>query len=286
MLGTSDDLNTITSELFGHERGSFSGAVGKRIGLVEYAHKGTLVLDEVLNLPPQAQKLLLDFTQFGKNRPLRYDKPEPKSAQNRLLAATNGDLDLAMKTGRFREDLYHRLAAIVLDLPPLRERREDIPALAERALLTADPGRTWSLSVPLRRMLLSSELPWAGNIRQLERVILRARERALHRNPDSLLLEPDHVEPRDLDRKSHDLSGTAPSQPSPPGSSQPMSTRWEKLQSDHERVEAEQAQLLREALVQANGVVAHAARELGIARTTLASRIESLGIRPNRRGDA
>jgi len=135
-------------------------------------------------------------------------------------------------------------------------------------------------------MLLSTGLPWAGNIRQLERVILRARERALFRSPESLLLEPEHVEPRDLDRKSHDLGGAAASQPPSAASNQPMSVRWEKLQSDHERVQSEEEQLLRDALVQANGVVAHAARELGIARTTLASRIESLGIRPSKRGDA
>src|SRR5262249_32904813 len=78
MLGGSDDLNTITSELFGHERGAFSGAASKRVGLVEFADKGTLILDEVLNMPPQAQRLLLDFTQFGTYRPLGYDRPEPK----------------------------------------------------------------------------------------------------------------------------------------------------------------------------------------------------------------
>src|SRR5262249_14550508 len=160
--------------------------------LVEYANKGTLVLDEVLNLPAHAQKLLLDFTQFGKYRPLGYDRPEPKTAKIRLLAVTNGDLDLAMRTGRFREDLYHRLAAVVLDLPPLRERREDIPALAERALRSVDPGRSWSLSVPLRRLLLSASLPWTGNVRQLERVILRARERALLRSAEANMLEPQH----------------------------------------------------------------------------------------------
>jgi len=80
-LGGSDDLNTITSELFGHERGSFSGATGRRVGLVEFANGGTLILDELLNLPPHAQKLLLDFTQFGTYRPLGYDRAEPKRAR-------------------------------------------------------------------------------------------------------------------------------------------------------------------------------------------------------------
>jgi len=288
VLGMSDDLNTITSELFGHERGAFSGATGKRIGLVEYAHKGTLILDEVLNLPATAQKLLLDFTQFGKYRPLGYDRPDPKSANIRIIAATNGDLDVAMQTGRFREDLYHRLAAVVLHLPPLRERQQDIPTLAERALRIADPGRTWNLTVPLRQLLLTPTLPWSGNVRQLERVILRARERALLRNPDATTLEPYHVEARDLDRKALDVpSGSAgQTAESPAGPDVSISAKWEKVQSDQARLKADEEQLLREALRRNNGVIAHAARELGVARTTLAGRAESLGIRTVRRGES
>src|SRR5205823_3407775 len=82
--GESDDLNTITSELFGHERGAFSGAASKRVGLVEFADGGTLILDEILNLAPHAQKLLLDFTQFGTYRPLGYDRPAPKQSRVRI----------------------------------------------------------------------------------------------------------------------------------------------------------------------------------------------------------
>ena len=105
VLGSSDDLNTITSELFGHEKGAYSGAASKRIGLVEFAHGGTLILDEVLNLPLHAQQLLLDFTQFGTYRPLGYDGAKPKRADVRLVAATNGDLAAAIRERRFREDL-------------------------------------------------------------------------------------------------------------------------------------------------------------------------------------
>ncbi|MCA9615293.1 MAG: sigma 54-interacting transcriptional regulator, partial [Myxococcales bacterium] len=123
MLGASDDLNTITSELFGHERGAFTGAVTRRRGLVEHADGGTLVLDELLNLPLHAQRLLLDFTQFGTFRPLGHPGPEPKRAKVRLIAATNGDLERALAEGTLREDLYYRLAGAVLRVPPLRERR-------------------------------------------------------------------------------------------------------------------------------------------------------------------
>jgi transcriptional regulator with GAF, ATPase, and Fis domain len=168
VLGGSDDLNTITSELFGHERGAFSGAGNKRIGLVEYAHGGTLVLDEVLNLPMHAQKLLLDFTQFGTYRPLGYDRPEPKRAAVRLIAATNGDMRAAVREGRFREDLYYRLAGVTIRLPPLRERRMDIPGLAEGALRRADPSRAWTLSLDLRRQLAVADYDWPGNLRELE----------------------------------------------------------------------------------------------------------------------
>jgi transcriptional regulator with GAF, ATPase, and Fis domain len=283
-LGGSDDLNTITSELFGHERGSYSGATAKRVGLVEFANGGTLILDELLNLPPHAQKLLLDFTQFGTYRPLGYDKPEPKKARVRIVGATNGDLRAAIRDGRFREDLYHRLAGVVLDLPPLRQRREDVPALAESTLLRADPKRRWSLSVETRRLLLSPSLEWSGNIRQLERVVLRARERALQRDPEATELLPGHFEARDLD-------GVSPTEAASPSSQArrateqavadetPSAAAWQRLQAGRSRIDEAEVAMVRRALADANGVVAQAARTLGVARTTLSSRLDILGLR-------
>ncbi|HVV84723.1 MAG TPA: sigma 54-interacting transcriptional regulator, partial [Kofleriaceae bacterium] len=184
-LGSSDDLNTITSELFGHERGAFSGALGRRTGLVEFADGGTLILDEVLNLPAHAQQLLLDFTQFGQFRPLGWPKPEPKTSRVRLIAATNGDLPAAIAAGRFRDDLYHRLAMVTVTLPPLRARRDDLPALAESLLRRADRARAWRLDLDARRALLSPRLAWPGNLRRLEAVVQRARLRALARDPSA-----------------------------------------------------------------------------------------------------
>jgi transcriptional regulator with GAF, ATPase, and Fis domain len=279
MLGTSDDLNTITSELFGHERGAFSGATSKRMGLAEFANGGTLIFDEILNLPPLAQQLLLDFTQFGTYRPLGHDRAEPKRAKVRIIAATNGDLPAAIRERRFREDLYYRLAALTIELPPLRQRREDIPAMAESTLRRVDPGRPWTLSVPLRRLLVSPALEWTGNVRQLERAIERARERAIARDPEATVLTPEHLEARDVDHVS--LAAAAKDGSVPPVET--LGATWQRLQAERAKLDEREQIVLREALTKSGGVVAQAARELGIARTTLSSRIDAVGIRVARR---
>jgi transcriptional regulator with GAF, ATPase, and Fis domain len=276
VLGSSDDLNTITSELFGHERGSYSGATSKRVGLVEYANGGTLILDEILNLPPHAQQILLDFSQFGTYRPLGYEGAEPKRARVRIVAATNGDMRAAIKERRFREDLYYRLAGVTIELLPLRARREDVPSLAEATLRRVDPARTWTLSLALRRLLVSPDIGWSGNVRQLEHAIERARERALMRDGEATELVPEHFTPRDIDGAPIDRLGT-PS--TPPGAPQPLGTRWQRVHADRATLEELEKDVLRQALAEADGVVAHAARALGVARTTLASRLEALGIR-------
>jgi transcriptional regulator with GAF, ATPase, and Fis domain len=277
VLGGSDDLNTITSELFGHERGAFSGASSKRVGLVEFADGGTLILDELLNLPPRAQQLLLDFTQFGTYRPLGFERAEPKRARVRIVAATNGDLQAAIRERRFREDLYYRLAAVTIELPPLRQRRGDIPSLAESTLRRVDAGRAWSLSISLRKLLVSPELEWSGNVRQLERAVERARERAVLRDPEASLLTPEHFEARDL--------GQARGQPVVSASVDepvPLGVAWQRLQGVRAQVDQREEAILRQALAEAGGIVAQAARELGIARTTLSHRIEALGVRAPR----
>jgi len=272
VLGASDDLNTITSELFGHERGAFSGAVNKRMGLAEFADGGTLILDEILNLPPHAQQLLLDFTQFGTYRPLGYNRAEPRRAKVRLIAATNGDLEEAIRERRLRQDLYFRLAALTIELPPLRARREDIPALAESTLRHLDPACRWSLSAELRDRLVSPALDWPGNVRQLERTVERARERAVARDPGATVLTPEHVELRDAVHASPDASG-------PRLAMETLATTWQKLQAERAQLDTLEQGILRHALARCGGVVAHAARELGIARTTLSSRIEALRMR-------
>jgi transcriptional regulator with GAF, ATPase, and Fis domain len=268
MLGASDDLDKIASELFGHERGAFTGASARRVGLVEYAAGGTLVLDELLNLPPPAQRLLLDFVQFGTFRPLGYERQEPKRADVRIVAATNGDVHGAIRDGRLREDLYHRLAHFEIELPPLRARREDVPLIADKLLARTE--RPLALSLDVRRMLVSPALDWSGNVRQLERAVLRARDRAFARDRGAERLLVEHFEARDL--------GASSSQPALSGGGA-IASRWQRLQAERSRIDESEKELLREALDAANGVVSRMARDLGIARTTLASRLGALGIR-------
>jgi DNA-binding NtrC family response regulator len=287
-LGSSDDLNTITSELFGHERGAFSGALQKRIGLVEYADGGTLIFDEILNLPPPAQQLLLDFTQFGTYRPLGHASREPKRAKVRIVAATNGDLARAVAEGRFREDLYFRLAGLTLTLPALADRPEDVPAIAESMLVSFDPTRPLRLSLAARRLLASDKLPWPGNVRQLAQVMRRARERA--QAAGATVIAPEHLRPRDL--------GVAEVVVPPPregaGPSAPLASSFEvelehlgdsyaRLVRERSVLDAYEKQIVETALLRANGVVAVASRDLGLPRTSLLSRMETLGLKSARK---
>ncbi len=163
----------LESELFGHEKGAFTGATQRRIGKIEMAAGGTLFLDEIGDLPPDLQPKLLNvlqdrvFTRVGDNKPIRADI--------RLIAATNADLASQVRAGRFREDLYYRLCVIPLDIPPLRERVVDIAPLA-RAILTAIGRRRGGAAVKLggdalRRL---EGYPWPGNVRQLENTLERA----------------------------------------------------------------------------------------------------------------
>ena len=163
----------IDSELFGHERGSFTGAAVQRKGWFERADGGTLFLDEVGELPPQAQVRLLrilqdgSFERVGGQRPLHVDV--------RIVAATHRDLQAMVADGRFREDLWYRMAVFPIQLPPLRERPEDIPALATHfALRAAKRFGTPSRIPSPEDMELLVDYPWPGNVRELTAVIERA----------------------------------------------------------------------------------------------------------------
>jgi DNA-binding NtrC family response regulator len=290
VLGSSDDMNTITSELFGHEKGAFSGAFARRTGLVEFARGGTLILDEILNLPPHAQQILLDFTQFGTYRPLGHEKAEPKRASVRIIAATNGDLAGAMARGSFRSDLYYRIAGLTLALGPLRARREDIPALAEAILRRIDRARPWRLSARLRLLLMSPAVAWPGNVRQLEAVIGRARERALLHAPDATTLTPEHVQPKDLGAADLDVpaarsvsASKAEARASFQVELAELGDTWSRLQGQKEALDDAERKVIRAALERNGGVVASAARALGIGRTSLLSRMDTLRVsRPAR----
>ncbi len=280
-LGMADDLNTITSELFGHERGAFSGAVSKRKGLVEYADGGTLILDEVLNLPGHAQQLLLDFTQFGTYRPLGYQGREPKTAELRLISVTNGDMQQAIADRAFRQDLYYRLATVPIVLPPLRQRPQDIPDIAMAYLNRTDEQSHWELSSDAMDGLVDPALRWDGNIRELEAVLERARNRARSAPNADAVIEARHLDlalsvPPPSSGAPQGLSSIAPSQ-SPEG----IEARWTELTEQRMGLDAVEKALIEDALAAAEGIVARAARALSVPRTGLISRMATLDIDPN-----
>ncbi len=163
--------NLLESELFGHAKGSFTGAHKDRVGRFELADKGTIFLDEVGELPLQLQAKLLrvlqshEFERLGESRTRQVDV--------RVVAATNRDLGAEIAAGRFREDLYYRLNAVRLKIPPLRERKEDIPLLAHYFIGKYAPERT-GLKLSVEALALISEHEWKGNVRELENVISRA----------------------------------------------------------------------------------------------------------------
>ena len=273
-LGHSDDLNTITSELFGHERGAFSGAVSKRKGLVEYANDGTLILDEVLNLPGNAQQLLLDFTQFGSYRPLGYQGRKPKRAAVRLISVTNGDMTKAISARKFRQDLYYRIATVPVVLPPLRARREDIPKIAVRYLNRTDARDDWELSGAAIEALTSTKLSWPGNIRELESVLERARNRAIGAGDTDAIIQAQHL---GLGESFESLRPD-PSTGADEMELEALGGRWNKLTEQQASLDAIEKQIVVDALSACKGIVAKTARVLGIPRTGLISRIATWGL--------
>jgi len=169
----------LESELFGHRRGAFTGATASREGLFQTAHLGTLFLDEIGDLSLGLQAKLLRAIQEQKVRPIGAD--EEVEAKVRIVAATHRDLEAMVRAETFREDLYFRLNVVTVNLPPLRERVEDIPVLIDHFMrkYEQDTGRAAPvLSEEARRILLS--YPWPGNVRELENVIERAAQYATH----------------------------------------------------------------------------------------------------------
>jgi len=163
----------LESELFGHERGAFTGAVARQRGKFEAAHRGTIFLDEIGDITPKLQLALLRVLE--ERRFTRVGGVEPVEVDVRVIAATNRDLGKAVEQGHFREDLYYRLNVIPIQLPPLRDRREDIPLLVDHLLeqLCVETGRKVE-SVSHDAMALLMEHPWPGNVRELRNVLERA----------------------------------------------------------------------------------------------------------------
>ncbi len=193
------------SELFGHARGAFTGATGARRGLFEEASGGTLFLDEIGDIGPKIQSQLLRALQENEIR--RVGESTPVKVDVRIAAATNKDLPALVKEGRFREDLLYRLDVVHLHLPPLRDRREDVPALvAHFSANHARGGASPVVSEEAMSRLVAYD--WPGNVRQLENVVARA----LALNVTGVLGPPDFPEPiGDAPKKLTGLAGDTPS---------------------------------------------------------------------------
>ena len=180
----------IESELFGHERGAFTGAVTQRQGRFEVAHRGTLFLDEIGDLPLDLQAKLLRVLQEGEFE--RLGTSRTRKVDVRIVAATHRDLEVAVAEGAFRDDLYYRLNVFPVRLPPLRERREDIPGLTWYLIRKRQAAVHRRIDrVPPEAMALLQNHSWPGNIRELENVIERA---LIHSTDNTLILRDDDIE--------------------------------------------------------------------------------------------
>ena len=162
----------LEAELFGHMRGSFTGAHRDRVGCAEEADGGTLFLDEIGDMPPELQAKLLRFLQDGEVRPVGSN--EVRIVSVRVVAATNQNLEAAIQSGRFREDLYYRLAVISLRLPTLRERADDIPILARYLLARNAREGLPTASLTDQAIEILQQGAWPGNIRELQNELTRA----------------------------------------------------------------------------------------------------------------
>jgi DNA-binding NtrC family response regulator len=161
----------VETELFGHKRGAFTGAVADRVGKVQAAEKGTLFFDEIGELPLEIQPKLLRLLQEKTFD--RVGDPAERPADVRVIAATNRDLEEEIRQGRFRRDLYERLNFVPIRIPPVRERPDDVPLLLEHCLKQYDVGRWIDLSEASVRFLSELEFAWPGNVRHLEHLAAR-----------------------------------------------------------------------------------------------------------------
>jgi DNA-binding NtrC family response regulator len=243
--------NLLESELFGYERGAFTGANTSKPGKFEMADKGTLFLDEIGDVPPVTQVKLLrvlqerEFERLGSTKTVKVDV--------RLIAATNRDLREALEQGTFREDLYYRLNVVPIDIAPLRQRKEDIPDLVNLFIsrCTGDSGKSVNGITPEAMQILVN-YHWPGNVRELQNIIERAC--ALAKGP---VLEPSDIHLDLRPAKANGGNGFLP----------------EGMTLEHWEDE-----IIKEALRRADGNKSQAARLLGLSRNALRYRLSKIGI--------
>ena len=244
--------NLLESELFGYEKGAFSGAIHSKPGKFELADKGTMFLDEIGDVPAAIQVKLLrvlqdrEFERLGGTKTLKVDV--------RLVAATNRDLRAALEEGSFREDLYYRLNVVSIDIPPLREHKEDIPALAAfflQRFAKESGARVKSITPAAGKILM--DFHWPGNVRELENVIQRA----------VTLSSGDALDVDDIQIDERASSSSSSGEPLLPAGM--TLEKWEQ-------------EIIREALRRANGNKSQAARALGLSRNALRYRLSQMGV--------
>jgi DNA-binding NtrC family response regulator len=256
----------LESELFGHTRGAFTGAVAAKKGLFEVADGGSIFLDEIGDIPPETQVRLLrviqerEFTPLGDTSPRRVDV--------RIIAATNIDLKEAVRQGMFREDLYYRLSVVPIELPPLRDRRQDILPLAQHFVrkYNEENGRQVSEQVAPEVLSLLENYSWPGNVRELENAIERA-----------VVIAPgDEITRECLRREIADPQAAAAVARDAVGASSAIDVgRGVNFYDEVRRFEID---LIRRALDQTGGHQSRAARLLGMNPTTLNSKIKTYNI--------
>jgi two-component system nitrogen regulation response regulator NtrX len=254
----------IESELFGHVRGAFTGAVADRRGKFELANGGTIFLDEIADMSLKTQAKVLRVLQeqvmeaVGGSTRIRVDA--------RVLAATNKDLTVELKAGRFREDLYFRLNVVPIFVPPLRDRQEDIPLLADHfmAMLAREYGRR-AKTFEADAMTAFQQYPWPGNVRELRNVVERLM----------IMVPGDRISSRDLSFLDHGLTAGAGDKPAPTPVGAPLHEARDRFERDY---------ILR-VLAAQHGNISRTAEALGIERSNLYRKMRGFGIAPSRRSE-
>lgn len=257
----------LESELFGHTKGAFTGAIAAKKGLFEVADEGSIFLDEITTIPPETQARLLrviqerEFTPLGDTQPRRVDV--------RIIAATNSDLSRMVKSGDFREDLFYRLNVINIHLPPLRNRREDILPLAQHfiAKYSQENGRSISTQIAPTVLRSLESYPWPGNVRELETAIERA---VIIARTDEVTMDCLREEIVNPDARSANQPGLAESA---------TSLDIAGGISFYDEVSRFEIELIRRALELTNGHQSKAAKLLGMNNTTLNSKIKVYNIK-------
>ena len=254
----------LESELFGHVKGSFTGALAAKPGLLELAHRGTLFLDEVCNLGPETQGKLLRFLESGEFRPV--GGVEVKRVDFRLVAASNRDLAAMVEEGTFRRDLYYRLNVVPLHLPPLRERRADVPALVRHFLrMHPRPDGTGPWRVSPEALLVLEAYAWPGNVRELKNLVERL----------AVLVDGDTIRPEHLPEPV--ASSRPAAAPATPRTNEELKALKRTLRSglfdDLER------RFVVEALRRNDGNISAAARDTGMQRPNFHALMRRYGIR-------